>query len=65
MMMPFAQGILYNLAICGWHHWNKTAQISGNSVGARVRRWWYGVNNWPLPSQPRKEPKISRFKKYL
>ncbi|KAI1771280.1 DUF1770-domain-containing protein [Hypoxylon cercidicola] len=48
MMMPFAQGVLYNLAICGWHHWNKNAQLSGNSVGARARRWWYGVNNWPL-----------------
>ncbi|KAI1484042.1 DUF1770-domain-containing protein [Daldinia eschscholtzii] len=49
MMMPFAQGVLYNLALLGWHHWNKNAQLSGNSVGARLRRWWYGVNNWPLP----------------
>ncbi|KAI0887529.1 DUF1770-domain-containing protein [Annulohypoxylon maeteangense] len=49
MMMPFAQGVLYNLAICGWHHWNKNARISGNSTGARLRRWWYGVNKWPLP----------------
>ncbi|KAI0851029.1 DUF1770-domain-containing protein [Daldinia vernicosa] len=51
MMMPFAQGVLYNLALHGWHHWNKNAQISGTSVGARLRRWWYGVNNWPLPGQ--------------
>ncbi|KAF3064565.1 hypothetical protein GL218_01171 [Daldinia childiae] len=51
MMMPFAQGVLYNLALHGWHHWNKNARISGTSVGARLRRWWYGVNNWPLPSQ--------------
>ncbi|KAI1393777.1 DUF1770-domain-containing protein [Hypoxylon trugodes] len=49
MMMPFAQGVLYNLAICGWHHWNKNARLSGNTTGARLRRWWYGVNNWPLP----------------
>ncbi|KAI8964100.1 DUF1770-domain-containing protein [Daldinia sp. FL1419] len=53
MMMPFAQGVLYNLALHGWHHWNKNAQISGNSVGARLRRWWYGVNNWPLPPSAR------------
>ncbi|KAI1417718.1 DUF1770-domain-containing protein [Hypoxylon sp. FL1857] len=53
MMMPFAQGVLYNLAICGWHHWNRSARISGNSVGARLRRWWYGVNNWPLPAGAR------------
>ncbi|KAI2630825.1 DUF1770-domain-containing protein [Hypoxylon sp. NC1633] len=51
MMMPLAQGVVYNLAICGWHHWNKNAQLSGTSVGARVRRWWYGVNNWPLPEK--------------
>ncbi|KAK0621396.1 hypothetical protein B0T17DRAFT_493867 [Bombardia bombarda] len=51
VMMPFAQGILYNLAICGWQYWNRTAQISGSSLGARVRRWWYGVNNWPIPGE--------------
>ncbi|RYP71029.1 hypothetical protein DL771_005124 [Monosporascus sp. 5C6A] len=49
VMMPLAQGVLYNLAICGWQHWNRNARIHGNSVGARVRRWWYGVNNWALP----------------
>ncbi|EMR62539.1 hypothetical protein UCREL1_10524 [Eutypa lata UCREL1] len=49
MMMPLAQGVLYNLAICGWQHWNRNAQVHGNSVGARMRRWWYGVNNWALP----------------
>ncbi|KAI1376770.1 hypothetical protein F4677DRAFT_445093 [Hypoxylon crocopeplum] len=53
MMMPFAQGVLYNLAICGWHFWNKNAQLGGNSVGAHLRRWWYGVNNWPLPARAR------------
>ncbi|KAI0382964.1 DUF1770-domain-containing protein [Hypomontagnella monticulosa] len=53
MMMPFAQGVLYNLAICGWHHWNKNAQLSGNSAGARLRRWWYEVNKWPLPDRAR------------
>lgn len=49
MMMPLAQGVLYNLAIGGWQHWNRNAQVHGNSVGARARRWWYGVNNWALP----------------
>ncbi|KAI1467093.1 DUF1770-domain-containing protein [Daldinia caldariorum] len=51
MMMPFAQGVLYNLALHGWHHWNKNARVGGSSVGARLRRWWYAVNNWPLPPQ--------------
>ncbi|KAI1104651.1 DUF1770-domain-containing protein [Jackrogersella minutella] len=50
MMMPFAQGIVYNLAICGWHYWNRNARFSGNTVGVRLRRWWYRVNKWPLPS---------------
>ncbi|KAI0802533.1 hypothetical protein GGR55DRAFT_423079 [Xylaria sp. FL0064] len=51
IMMPLAQGVLYNLAIVGWQHWNRNAQMSGSSVGARLRRWWYGVNNWPLPAR--------------
>ncbi|KAI0393651.1 DUF1770-domain-containing protein [Xylariaceae sp. FL0594] len=53
VMMPLAQGVLYNLAIAGWQHWNRSAQLSGNSAGARLRRWWYGVNNWPLPPSVR------------
>jgi len=53
MIMPFTQGVLYNLAICGWQHWNRTAQISGSSYGARLRRWWYQVNNWPVPADPK------------
>ncbi|RWA11727.1 hypothetical protein EKO27_g3377 [Xylaria grammica] len=51
IMMPLAQGVLYNLAIVGWQHWNRNAQMSGSSVGARLRCWWYGVNNWPLPAR--------------
>jgi len=50
VMMPFAQGILYNLAICGWQYWNRNARVHGSSVGARLRRWWYGVNNWTIPA---------------
>ncbi|KAM7215814.1 Fungal protein of unknown function (DUF1770) domain containing protein [Rhypophila decipiens] len=49
VMMPFAQGILYNLGICGWQYWNRNARVHGSSLGARLRRWWYGVNNWPIP----------------
>lgn len=49
MLMPFVQGLLYNLAVCGWQYWNRSAKLSGQSVGARVRRWWWGVNNWTIP----------------
>ncbi|KAK4661840.1 uncharacterized protein QC763_708250 [Podospora pseudopauciseta] len=51
MIMPLVQGVAYNLAICGWQHWNRNAQLSGQSLGARVRRWWWGVNNWPIPGE--------------
>ncbi|QSZ35636.1 hypothetical protein DSL72_008506 [Monilinia vaccinii-corymbosi] len=46
--MPLIQGIAVTLLWAGWKHWNKNAQLSGNSAGARVRRWWYTVNNWPI-----------------
>ncbi|KAK8090232.1 hypothetical protein PG997_005193 [Apiospora hydei] len=53
MVMPLAQGVLYNLALAGWQHWNKSAQLTGSSAGARIRRWWYSVNNWKIPSEKR------------
>ncbi|KAK1250986.1 hypothetical protein MKX07_005541 [Trichoderma sp. CBMAI-0711] len=52
VLMPLAQGVLLNLALVGWHHWNKNARLHGDSVGVRLRRWWYGVNNWKLPNNP-------------
>lgn len=48
LLMPMIQGVVYNLALGGWQYWNKNAQMSGNSLGARARRWWYSVNNWPI-----------------
>ena len=24
--------------------------MAGQGVGAKVRRWWWGVNNWEVPS---------------
>lgn len=46
--MPMIQGVVYNVALCGWQHWNRNAQLSGNSLGGRARRWWYTVNKWPI-----------------
>ncbi|ETS76395.1 hypothetical protein PFICI_11782 [Pestalotiopsis fici W106-1] len=54
IMMPLAQGVLYNLAICGWQFWNRNAQYSGSSAGARLRRWWYEVNNWKIPQKSKR-----------
>ncbi|GJN68777.1 hypothetical protein VFPFJ_05450 [Purpureocillium lilacinum] len=51
VVMPLAQGLIYNLLLCGWQHWNRNARLHGNTVGARVRRWWYGVNDWRIPNR--------------
>ncbi|KAF4124141.1 Fungal protein of unknown function (DUF1770) [Geosmithia morbida] len=51
VLMPLTQGVLYNLLICGWQHWNRNAQLQGNTMGVRLRRWWYGVNNWKIPNR--------------
>ncbi|KAI7003622.1 hypothetical protein KC362_g19001, partial [Hortaea werneckii] len=24
-------------------------KFSGQTVGAKIRRWWWGVNNWKVP----------------
>lgn len=40
--------MVWTLVLHGWRHWNRTAQVSGNSLGTRIRRWWYRTNNWPL-----------------
>ncbi len=55
VMMPFVQGIVYNLAICGWHHWNRNARIHGSSVGARIRRWFYRFRGWTIPPERKVE----------
>ena len=49
VLMPLLQGTVWSLALHGWRYWNRTAQLSGNGVGSRVRRWWYKTNNWTLP----------------
>ncbi|KAF2828018.1 DUF1770-domain-containing protein [Ophiobolus disseminans] len=46
----FAQGVLWTLLLSGWRHWNRSAKFSGQGVGAKIRRWWWGVNNWKVPA---------------
>lgn len=45
MLLPLIQGTLWTLALSGWRYWNKGAAFSGQSLGSKVRRWWWGVNN--------------------
>lgn len=54
MLLPLTQGILWNMAAIGWKFWNKGAKFSGKSVGAKVRRWWWDVNNWKMPGETEK-----------
>lgn len=49
VFLPFVQGMVWSLALHGWRFWNRNAQLSGSSVGAKVRRWWYRTNNWKMP----------------
>jgi hypothetical protein len=50
VIMCFAQGVLWQLILNGWRHWNKSAKFSGKNVGSKIRRWWWGVNGWAIPS---------------
>jgi hypothetical protein len=49
VLLPLIQGMVWSLALHGWRYWNRSAQLSGNTVGAKIRRWWYKTNNWKLP----------------
>lgn len=51
VMMPLIQGVAWTLIVAGWRHWNRATQFRGQSVGARIRRWWWEVNNWKLPER--------------
>jgi hypothetical protein len=51
VIMCFAQGVLWTLILSGWRHFNRSAKFSGHSVGAKIRRWWWGVNKWQMPGQ--------------
>ncbi|PBP17705.1 hypothetical protein BUE80_DR011596, partial [Diplocarpon rosae] len=53
LVLPLVQGMVWSLALSGWRYWNRTAEISGSSVGAKVRRWWYKTNNWKMPKSMR------------
>ena len=48
VLSPLLQGLVWSLAQHGWRYWNRSAQLNGSSVGAKIRRWWYRTNNWPV-----------------
>jgi len=48
IFMPLMQGMIWSLALHGWRYWNRSTKLSGTTTGARIRRWWYAVNDWPV-----------------
>jgi hypothetical protein len=49
IVLPLVQGVGWSLVVFGWRHWNRASQFSGATLGGRIRKWWWGVNNWQLP----------------
>ncbi|KAI5806496.1 hypothetical protein DFH27DRAFT_511643 [Peziza echinospora] len=49
VVFPLVQGTLFSLGLAGWRAWHGKARFLGRGVGAKVRRWWWGVNNWKVP----------------
>ncbi|KAJ6146849.1 hypothetical protein N7497_008831 [Penicillium chrysogenum] len=60
VLLPLIQGTVWTLALSGWRFWNRNASVSGHTLGSRVRRWWYEVNNWHLPQLgSARDPKVA------
>jgi hypothetical protein len=49
VLLPLVQGVLWNFVLFGWRHFNRGTKFQGETIGAKVRKWWWGVNNWKLP----------------
>ena len=54
VLLPLAQGILWNFVVFGWRHLNRGTKFQGETIGAKVRKWWWEVNNWKLPQSAAK-----------
>jgi len=49
VLLPLAQGTLWNLVTFGWRYWNRGSKFQGRTLGAKLRKWWWDVNNWKMP----------------
>lgn len=58
--MCFVQGVAWNLILHGWRYWNRSSKFSGHNAGARLRRWWWGVNNWKVPTEESKTRNMAK-----
>lgn len=50
IVWPLVSGVAYNLIMFGWRHWNRETKFKGTSLGAKLRKWWWDVNNWKVPT---------------
>ena len=57
--MPLVQGLAWTLIVSGWRYWNASTKFTGKTAGARIRRWWWGVNNWTVPDGAMKSEKTA------
>lgn len=64
VLLPLTQGVLWNLLIFGWRHWNRGAKFAGRGVGARIRRWWWEVNNWKVPENGKGRMEVARVEDF-
>lgn len=63
LLLPLLQGTLWSFLQLGWRHWNAAANLSGNTLGSRIRRWWYKTNNWSLPTLNNMKKGVSKVTK--
>lgn len=47
--MPLIQGMAWTLIVSGWRYFNRSTKFSGQSIGAKIRRWWWETNGWKVP----------------
>ena len=60
ILLPLGQGMLWTLALSGWRYWNRSSQLQGATLGARLRRWWWNVNNWDVPGPSHEEKRTAQ-----
>ena len=62
VLMPLVQGMAWTMLVAWWRHWNTATKFGGQTAGARIRRWWWGVNNWKVPNTGRTRPALQNEK---
>lgn len=64
VLLPLAQGIGYHMIIMGWRYFNRGSKFAGETLGAKVRKWWWGVNGWKIPNAEARDPRVKDVKDF-